>query len=279
MSDWKERHNLAVLLAFLLGVALTVVILIPIGQSGGDKAWGDIPTWVQALAVVVGLGYVASQLREARAVRAEQNRPYVVVSADRLRGAMWTLRLENVSRTPAWDVRVTFDPPLVGSFDDEMRDNVGYGLGDMSIFVTGVRLLPPHYRLETILDHFGHREEKGLPFRYEVQVSYHDGRGRSFEDPPSSSTSRRWPRSWCWTMTLPCCGKRSNGSPEAPRPEASGLRNVAVAASPHAPGISRGAWSSRRKGSSEPSHGRVSVNEENHYVRTCLRSNPRYPVC
>lgn len=180
----RQEGQVAVFLAFVFGVGMAVLVLVPFGgPSAGGRDWGDVPSWVEALAVVVGIGYAAGQLSHSRAVRADESRPYVIVSAHFLRGTAWTIRLENIGRSPAWDVQTRFTPPVEGAFDDQMRGNVGHGLGDMAMF-RGIGFVPPNYRWETLFDHLGKRKERGLPDRYEVELSYHDGRGNSFNDPP-----------------------------------------------------------------------------------------------
>ncbi len=110
---------------FLTFVVLcsTIVLCVWIGKGG---SWNQ-ERWAALAAIgavgqflVVGVAAVVAygQLSEIKRTRQEQTRPYVIVYlVAEPSGHLVHLVLENIGTTPAHDVVVNFDPPLVSTFD------------------------------------------------------------------------------------------------------------------------------------------------------------------
>jgi hypothetical protein len=131
---------------------------------------------VVAVAAVI---FAWRQVTEARRTREAQAQPFVVVDIEP--GRVWmnwlTLVVENVGRTLAKDVRITFDPPLTTTVKDK-------DLTKSVLFREGIAVLPPGRRIETLFDLSHDRLEQRLPMRYEVRVSFRDYRNRQQESLP-----------------------------------------------------------------------------------------------
>lgn len=136
-------------------------------------ALGSMLTAAIAIAAAI-VGYF--QVREARRLREEQARPFVVV--DIVSAPAWlnilNLEITNISSTVAKDVRMSFDPPLVSSQKEKTIVD--------SLFVTrGIDTLPPGRRIHGWFDMSHERLEAGLPLRFDVTVRFKDFRGREQE--------------------------------------------------------------------------------------------------
>jgi hypothetical protein len=142
-------------------------------------AWGSddfgAAASVGTLLVALAATLIARrQLIQARELREEEAAPFVNVDVmPGARGWMLDLVIENIGKTLARDVCITFDPPLVTTLDDEDDQ-----LADWSPLKDGVRTLAPGRRLTSIFDSALQRHESDLPRQYEVTVAYTDSRGR-----------------------------------------------------------------------------------------------------
>lgn len=139
-------------------------------------ALAQVGTFVIALVAAV---FAWRQVREARKTREAQSQPFVVV--DVVPGKLWpnrlTLVVENIGSTLARDVKLTFNPPLSSSFDDN-------ALAKSVLIREGISVLPPGRRIETLFDYSHDRLERKLPMRYEVIVDFTDHRGKAEESLP-----------------------------------------------------------------------------------------------
>lgn len=139
-------------------------------------ALAQIGTFVIALVAAV---FAWRQVREARKTREAQSQPFVVV--DVVPGKLWpnrlTLVVENIGSTLARDVKLTFNPPLSSSFDDN-------ALAKSVLVREGISVLPPERRIETLFDYSHDRLERKLPMRYEVTVQFADHQGKMEESLP-----------------------------------------------------------------------------------------------
>jgi hypothetical protein len=126
---------------------------------------------VSAVIVYIVLGLIAwIQLREAKRLRAEQTRPFVVVDLVPEHSAGIYLEISNIGRTMARDVTFKFTPTLVSSADqitDDLKNSV--------IMREGFAFMPPGRCVRYFFDVYFSRGEKNLPMRYEVKVSYRSG--------------------------------------------------------------------------------------------------------
>lgn len=142
-------------------------------------AWTAWATWVSvAIYVVLGF-YAAGQLREARRLRDEQGRPFVIVDFNP--GPVIYLYIENIGKTMARDVTMTFSPALVSTLD-----HGGQAWELSSAFTDGIPMLPPRKRLTFLFDSFEARLRRtDLPTKHEVTVTYYGPakrRKRPYED-------------------------------------------------------------------------------------------------
>ena len=82
----------------------------------GGTNWSQVAAWAAwatvAIYIVIGL-FAWRQVREARTLREEQARPFVIVDFEP--GFLVYLTVENLGRTMARDVSIHFDKPLTSS--------------------------------------------------------------------------------------------------------------------------------------------------------------------
>jgi hypothetical protein len=77
------------------------------------SAWSALTFLVLAAAAV----FAWFQVREAQRLRKEQTRPFVLVDFDAW-STIVEIRITNIGKTIARDVRFDFDPPLVSTHDN-----------------------------------------------------------------------------------------------------------------------------------------------------------------
>jgi hypothetical protein len=120
--------------------------------------------------VVVGWAalYARGQVREARTLREEQARPFVVVDVEPERRPFMNLVVANLGRTMARNVRIEIDPPLQST----VYDSGGFGIARMKLFTEPIPSLAPGKRMVMLFDSLPARIEAGLPDSYEVRLSY-----------------------------------------------------------------------------------------------------------
>lgn len=139
-------------------------------------AWTAIAAWVTLLLLGLSAGVAYFQLHDARALREEEARPVVVVDLDvDKRPHLIYLYFQNLGRTTAHNVRLSFNPPL--------RTTLGNG------FVAGFfghrfPTLPPGKRIESYLDSAIERLADGvdLDTLYQATVNYQDRKGHEYQD-------------------------------------------------------------------------------------------------
>lgn len=115
--------------------------------------------------------YAKVQLDEARTLRREQTRPFVVVYFD----VNWLtdLVIENVGNTVAHDVQVEFSPQLASTRQQP------WSWEGSSIMQNGIPTLPPGKLIRFSFDNIIDLLNSDLPKRYEVTVTYKDSFRRS----------------------------------------------------------------------------------------------------
>ena len=111
------------------------------------------------------------QLAVAQQVQRENSEPYVVVDIRFYEShyPMMMLVVENVGPTVARDVKITFDPPLRSSLEDNEGEQK---MADLYILKNGIPMLPPGRKIETFFDSGFSRFKDGseFPNRYFVGV-------------------------------------------------------------------------------------------------------------
>lgn len=136
------------------------------------SAWAAVGMLIVLLVTAV---YAALQFREAKGLRREQTRPYVVPSIGVEQQILFLFIVENVGKTPAFDVTIDFDP----SPQSEMKD-----LEAVSILTQPIPTMPPGQRFraywESSLTVFNKDTPYSHPMTYTVRVSYKDSRGQKY---------------------------------------------------------------------------------------------------
>ena len=136
-------------------------------------SWADaltaISTFLLAAFAVVAAGLTWRQIKEARALRREQARPYVVVYAEihAISGHLVDIVIANLGATGATDVRVTCDRPLQRS-----------GASGAEVHLPeSLPFLAPGQHWRTFWDSAPDRKKADLVERYEVSTVYTDSLG------------------------------------------------------------------------------------------------------
>jgi hypothetical protein len=128
-------------------------------------------TWValEAIAVVVTVGYAFLQYREMRDVRKAQERPYVIVDFD---VADWLIDVAavNIGAGAATDVKFSFKPELIDSDNRNLSQSFW-------LFKEGAAFLPSGKRIATLFDGANRYFGSGKPLRFQVDISYRDTQG------------------------------------------------------------------------------------------------------
>lgn len=158
------------------------------GLSG--TAWTAIYTLLTAglLAVAIIAALYAhrqwrisrQQAAEARRAQLEAMRPYVIVSAPPMEGAvhLFNLSVKNIGVRPAQNVRVTLDPP-------PLRAKPGPAglIADIKMLNEPISLIPPGHELtcfyDTQLERAGRDD---LPKSHRALVTYEDMSGTKYEE-------------------------------------------------------------------------------------------------
>jgi hypothetical protein len=139
--------------------------------SGTD--WTAVTAWA-ALATVgiyIVIGLVAlRQVGEARKLREEQARPFVIVDFEP--GFLVYLTVENLGRTMARDVSIHFDKPLESSLQGRRE------LDGSPLFREPIPALPPGKKIRVLFDSFSDRLDAGLPLTYDVELRYRGPTGK-----------------------------------------------------------------------------------------------------
>ena len=132
----------------------------------------------QLVVLVAAALFARAQVREARELRAEQARPFVVVDFELDRRPLINLVVANLGKTMARNVRITVDPPLRST----VYDSFGSPIGKLKLFTEVVPSLAPGKRIVLLFDSVPQRTEAGLPDSYQVRLSYEWDGGRPIVD-------------------------------------------------------------------------------------------------
>jgi hypothetical protein len=149
---------------------------LTVAQESGTAAWISAWAAVGTLTVlVVTAVYAIRQFGEAKELRRDQTRPYVVPSIGVEQQMMFMLFIENVGRTPAFNVVVDVDPQP----QSEIKD-----LEAVSILRQPIPTMPPGHRFraywESSLTVFDEENPYKHPMKYKVTVNYSDSRGQKY---------------------------------------------------------------------------------------------------
>jgi hypothetical protein len=135
--------------------------------------WPEVSAWAAcatvSIYVVLGL-FAWRQVHEARKLREEQARPFVIVDFEP--GFLVYLTVENLGRTMARDVTIDFDKPLTTTLERP------HELDETPLFREPIPALPPGKKIRVLFDQFNDRVDKGLPLTYDVKLRYRGPEGR-----------------------------------------------------------------------------------------------------
>ena len=127
-----------------------------------------VATMGQLLVLVAAALFARAQVREARELRKDEARPYVVVDFEPDRVPFVNLVVANLGRTMARNVRVDLDPPLESS----VYRSGPVPLARFKLFSEGIPSLAPGKRIVLLFDQMYDRAELELPDSYRVRLTY-----------------------------------------------------------------------------------------------------------
>ncbi|MFF4894618.1 COG1361 family protein [Micromonospora chersina] len=144
-------------------------------STWGGSEWQAVASFI---AVFVAGPIALWQVLEARRVRLEQSRPYVIVDFE-FRGIAIYLTIRNIGMTMARDVRIKFDSPLVSTFANS-------AVGESRVFREPIPMVAPGRTISFLFDSFPDRYAKReeFPMEYAVTIEYEDAEGKPYTDPP-----------------------------------------------------------------------------------------------
>lgn len=125
---------------------------------------------LQLLVLVAAALFARRQLNEAKKLREEQIRPFVVLDLTSEERPFFYLSVKNIGSTMARDIRF--------EFDQMPTSTMGHGdLERLKMFREGISTLPPGKEIKTLFDSAIQRYPSDLPETYRVTVSYTDPDG------------------------------------------------------------------------------------------------------
>lgn len=132
--------------------------------------WGAATSVGQLILLAVAAVVAWTQVNDARLLREEQTRPFVVIDIT-TDDFLFFLTIENRGRTLARGLSFDVNPPFATSLDDQT-------FAQLSWFKTGIRSLAPGKKLSTLFDSSIQRDRKAMPDVYTVNVRYTDASGK-----------------------------------------------------------------------------------------------------
>jgi hypothetical protein len=130
------------------------------------------------IVLVVALLIAWRQVAEARRLREDQARPFVIIDFHAWHTII-ELRITNIGTTLARDVRFDFDPALASTHDATSSRG---SLIDLHLFKNGIPALPPGKEITFFFDQYPPRIDQGLPMTYQVRASYTDPAGKAYAE-------------------------------------------------------------------------------------------------
>lgn len=126
-------------------------------------AWAAIGVWATLVVSGIAAVLVLRQVIEARRLREDQTRPFVIVDVA-FRSVLVELVVKNIGATAAKNVVVHFDTKIESKHD--------LGWLQSPLFATGMPLMAPGRTIRFFLDSFPARVEAGLPMVITGAVTY-----------------------------------------------------------------------------------------------------------
>lgn len=131
--------------------------------------WQVYLVGAQLVVLLLAAGVAAWQVWEARKLRLQQNRPFVVIDFEVEAGYLIYLEITNLGTSLARDVRIKIDPPL--------KTTTEIKFGDMKMLNEGIPTLAPGKKIRTLYDLFNRREDESLPSTHTATLTYTDEDG------------------------------------------------------------------------------------------------------
>ena len=141
--------------------------------------WAAVTAWAAwaTVAVYVVLGIFAwIQVLQARRLREEQARPFVIVDFEP--GFLVYLTVENIGRTMARDVSIRFDKPLESTLTGP------HEIDESQLLRKPIPTLPPGRKIRVLFDQYAARLEAKLPLTYDVTLRYKGPLGKKAWEHP-----------------------------------------------------------------------------------------------
>lgn len=124
----------------------------------------------QLIVVIVAAVFAWRQVSEARELREQQIRPFVVVDFDVETDTNVYFQVSNLGASLARDVRIVIDPPLESAIDTDV--------GSLKMLTEGIATLAPGKVYRSFFDMGFRRAETDLPMNHVATVTYADETGR-----------------------------------------------------------------------------------------------------
>jgi hypothetical protein len=144
-------------------------------------AWTALAAWATVIVYIGLFFYARRQVGEARRLREEQARPFVVVDFEVEPPIILTV--ENLGRTLARDVTIQFDNRIeTTGFLDTSKP---YDVNEVRLLREPLPVLPPGKKIRVLFDS-QQRFKSDLPLAFDVTVSYQGPLGQKY--PPDRYT-------------------------------------------------------------------------------------------
>ena len=137
-----------------------------------EVSWTEVATVgilaAQLLVLIAAASVAWFQAKEAKRLREDQNRPFVVIDVDFVGTSELFLYVKNVGTSLARDVKIEVDPPLSSAIDIPVEK--------FKMLRDGIATLAPGKELRTFFDQGFRRDESELPLVYRATLTYADDR-------------------------------------------------------------------------------------------------------
>jgi hypothetical protein len=139
-----------------------------------SAAWAAVAAWATFGVLAGSLWFAGKQVREARDMRREQARPFVLV--DLTTDFLIELEISNSGATVARNVQMTFSPPLASTLTQP------WPWQSSSMFTDGIPTLAPGRTHRLTFDDSAARLDSDLPRVHRVRLTYTGPDDYSYED-------------------------------------------------------------------------------------------------
>jgi len=145
------------------------------------ELWGTVATIATTVILLVSAIVAIRTYGNARELREEQTRPWVVLDFDTPVDPILTdLSIRNIGPTVARNASFSFEPELESTFDSGKRGRLP--MREWTIIASGIRTLPPNREYRMLFDRGPDRFDANLPNSYEVAIRYEGPTERLYEE-------------------------------------------------------------------------------------------------